>query len=171
MTASAPPDYTPTLIAVAGTLFGALIGAISGYVIARQNRAEARRSRIVDRIIDLGSTMVIDADVHAREVAAAVARIREQARTAEPLTIPTVNETESVRRAGMALQIVAPKLSEDATTIYASIVNLDLATEPARLNPRRGMQAQEEADYRDALKDFDEARRTLLAALNNEVAR
>jgi hypothetical protein len=85
-------------------LVGVVIGASVTYFISRQNRDEARRSRLLERQVDLFVDFLIGADVHAREVAAVMARIQEVvAEGADPSPIPSLNPTEPIRRAGLAL--------------------------------------------------------------------
>jgi len=156
-------------IPVIGTLLGAIIGAGGAYFISRQNLKEARRSRLLERRVDLFVDFLIAADVHAREVAAVMSRIQDVvAGGADPATIPTLNPTEPIRRAGLALQIVAPSVEIAATRLYMAAVRLDLATEPARLNPRHTT-FETFADYRAAVSEHDEARLGFLEGVHGEI--
>jgi hypothetical protein len=161
--------WIPVVGTLAGAVLGAIIGAGSAYIIARQNRDEARRSKLLERQVDLFVDFLIAADVHAREVAAVMARVQDVVSGgADPATIPPLNPTEPIRRSGLALQIVAPSVEPAATRLYMAAVRLDLATEPARLDPTHTT-FEMFGNYRAAVAEHEAARLAFLEAVRGEM--
>jgi hypothetical protein len=156
-------------VGVVGVAVGAVIGAAVVYLVARQDRDEVRRSRLLERRVDLFVDFLIAADVHAREVAAVMARIQDVVSAgADPATIPTLNPTEPIRRAGLALQILAPAVEPTATRLYMAAVRLDLATLPARLDPIH-TSFETFDNYRAAVAEQEAARLAFLEAVRVEM--
>jgi hypothetical protein len=121
------------LSAIAPVVLGALVGALGAYIVALANRNEAREARFLDNKLALATDVIVQADIHAREVRQQVASIQAWSIDKEQQPPGAVGTTEPVRRAYVALDLLDHELGRKGEAIYIALVAMDTYTEPLRL--------------------------------------
>jgi hypothetical protein len=95
------------------------------------DRQDARRDRFIDRRLALVVDMMVEADAHKREAEANVGAraekwekyfLEDDAPGSERIDVPSIGPSEAVRRAFLALDILAPRVSEVAQDLYMATV-------------------------------------------------
>lgn len=142
------------------------------------DRQDARRFQFADRKLALAVDLLVAADVHLREAEQQVATKWERwnietdfgvdARPTDPL--PEVNPSEPVRRAFLALDIVAPMVAPAAGELYEATVPLGSMaaswTEPASHNDYNKEWSRKWTEARDR---WDGARFAFVEAVRNDL--
>jgi hypothetical protein len=127
--------WTPILGLLLGGAGGALIGAFGAWIVARENRAEAKRTRFHGDLRSVATEMHRAAELHMKQRRQQFASWQEVAdkydRDAEyvapPGAIPRVDDMEPVYYAALAIAITASEPTIAAAwSLYRATRNLDL---------------------------------------------
>jgi hypothetical protein len=134
---------------------GAVIGAGGALVVAVLNRQEAARSRYAMTALGLATDVMVEADVHARELRAVVLRLMEAVEeNASAGSMPKLHDTEAVRRAYLSLGLLDKDLGTKGEAIYKVLVRMDKQTEQFRLDPWQEYQSFDYEAYKLLLDDY-----------------
>lgn len=120
---------------VVGGILGASIAAVVAWAVARMNRDEGRRTRVMDRLVTVAAEFAQAGDRHCQEVAQQFTwRVEQAAAGGTPTNVPPVGSTQALRDAVNVLFVVAgPDTAELALAYYQWVIELDrFAFDPVR---------------------------------------
>ena len=120
-------DWVPVLGIVVGAVGGAAIGAIAAWWVARENRAEASRTRFHNDLRQVSSELLRAAELHQKQRRQQFESWRQRASEETGVTtIPDVDDTEPVYYAAVVLSLTAS--TETVGTgwaLYKATIRLD----------------------------------------------
>jgi hypothetical protein len=105
--------------------------------------------------LELATNVIVQADIHAREVRAAVKRLLEVVEQQAPAsTVPKVHETEPVRQAYLSLALLDKTLGSRGEAIYTAPIEMDTYTEPLRLDPWKNFEPFTYNEYQQRIDAY-----------------